>query len=158
MKVSLVMMPKAMEKNRMRTAAVLLCGAMLTVLPAMAQQDTPPQQGQGQGEHRGGMNPERRADRLQKALGLTADQTTQLKTIFTDEQAKGEALRNDTSVPQDERRSKMMELRKDEETKVHAVLTDEQKAKYDAMQQERMRGRQNGGDGNAPAPASAPSM
>ena len=72
--------------------------------------------------------------------------------------AKGEALRNDTSVPQDERRSKMMELRKDEETKVHAVLTDEQKAKYDAMQQERMRGRQNGGDGNAPAPASAPSM
>ncbi|AEU35584.1 hypothetical protein [Granulicella mallensis] len=145
-----------MEKKRMRTAAVLLCGAMLAVLPAMAQQDTTPQQGQG--EHRGGMNPERRADRLQKALGLTADQTTQLKTIFTDEQAKGEALRNDTSVPQDERRSKMMELRKDEETKVHAVLTDEQKAKYDAMQQERMRGRQNGGDGNAPAPASAPSM
>lgn len=150
------MMPKAMAKKRMRTAAVLLCGAMLAVLPAMAQQDAAPQQGQGQGEHRGGMNPERRADRLQKALGLSADQTTQLKTIFTEGQGKMEALRNDTSVPQDERRSKMMELRKDEEAKVHAVLTDDQKAKYDAMRQERMHGRQNDGDGNAPA--AAPSM
>jgi Spy/CpxP family protein refolding chaperone len=52
----------------------------------------------------------------------------------------------------------MMDLRKDEDAKVRAVLTDEQKAKYDAMQQERMHGRQNGGDGNAPAPAAAPSM
>ena len=151
------MMPKAMEKNRMRTAAVLLCGAMLTVLPAMAQQDTPPQQGQGQGEHRGGMNPERRADRLQKALGLTADQTTQLKTIFTDEQAKFEALRSNTSLSREDRHSQMEALRQDEDTKVQGVLTADQKTKYAALQAQMRehRGDQQNGNGGAPPPPSA---
>ena len=148
------MMPNAMETKRMRTAAVLLCGAMLAVLPAMAQQDAPPPPSQGQtqgGPHgRGGMmNPEQHAAHLQKALGLSDDQTTQVKAIFTDEQAKFEALRSNTSLSREDRHTQMEALRQDEDTKVQGVLTADQKTKYAALQEQM---RQHNGNGNAPAP------
>ena len=157
------MMPKAMETKRMRTAAVVLCGAMLAVLPAMAQQDAPPPPSQGQmqgGPHgRGGMmNPDQHAAHLQKALGLSDDQTAQVKTIFTDEQTKFEALRSNTSLSREDRHTQMEALRQDEDTKVQAVLTADQKTKYAALQaqmRDRRGNQQNGNGGVPPSPPSA---
>ena len=153
------MMPKAMETKRMRTAAVVLCGAMLAVLPAMAKQDAPPPPPQGQaqgGPHgRGGMmNPDQHAAHLQKALGLSDDQTAQVKTIFTDEQTKFEALRSNTSLSREDRHTQMEALRQDEDTKVQAVLTADQKTKYAALQEQMRdrRGNQQNGNGGAPPP------
>jgi periplasmic protein CpxP/Spy len=156
------MMPNAMETKRMRTAAVLLCGAMLAVLPAMAQQDAPPPPSQGQtqgGPHgRGGMmNPEQHAAHLQKALGLSDDQTAQVKAIFTDEQTKGQALWQNTSLSREDRHTQMEALRQDEDTKVQGVLTADQKTKYAALQAQMRehRGDQQNGNGGAPPPPSA---
>lgn len=159
------MMPNAMEMKRMRTAAVLLCGAILSVLPAMAQQDAAPQgqtQGPPPGAPRGGgliimMSPEQHAAHLQRALGLSDDQTAQVKTIFTDAQTKLEALRSDTSQSREERHTQMEALRQDEETKVQAVLTADQKTKYAALQAQMRehRGGQQNGNGSAPPPPSA---
>ena len=144
----------------MRTAAVVLCGAMLAVLPAMAQQDAPPPPAQGQmqgGPHgRGGMmNPDQHAAHLQKALGLSDDQTAQVKTIFTDEQTKFEALRSNTSLSREDRHTQMEALRQDEDTKVQAVLTADQKTKYAAMQAQMRDHRGNGNGGAPPSPPSA---
>ncbi|HEY1742195.1 MAG TPA: hypothetical protein VGG18_03450 [Granulicella sp.] len=144
----------------MRTAAVVLCGAMLAVLPAMAQQDAPPPPSQGQmqgGPHgRGGMmNPDQHAAQLQKSLGLSDDQTAQVKTIFTDEQTKFEALRSNTSLSREDRHTQMEALRQDEDTKVQAVLTADQKTKYAAMQAQMHDRRGNGNGGAPPSPPSA---
>ena len=154
------MMPNAMETKRMRTAAVLLCGAMLAVLPAMAQQDAPPPPSQGQtqgGPHgRGGMmNPEQHAAHLQKALGLSDDQTAQVKAIFTDEQTKGQALWQNTSLSREDRHTQMEALRQDEDTKVQGVLTADQKTKYAALQAQMRDHRGNGNGGAPPSPPSA---
>ena len=156
-------MPKAMKMKRVRTAAVVLCGAMLAVLPAMAQQDAPPQ-GQTQGPPPGGphgrggmMNPEQHAAHLQKALGLSDDQTTQVKAIFTDEQAKFDALRSNTSLSREDRHTQMEALHQDEETKVQGVLTADQKTKYAALQAQMREHRGNHQDGNGSAPPSPPS-
>ena len=136
-------MRNSIEVKRMRAAGILLCGALLAIVPAIAQQDAPPpppQQGDAQGPPpggggrggRGGMNPERRLEMMQQQLNLTADQSTAIKAIFEDERAKMEAARASTAP--DDRRAKMMAMREEEKTKIEAVLTPEQKIKYEEME------------------------
>jgi protein CpxP len=152
-------MPNSIQIKRMRAAGILLCGALLAIVPAMAQQDAPPPppQGNAQGAPpgggqggRGGMSPERRLEMMQTQLNLTPDQVTSIKAIFADGQAKMEAVRSDTTLSQDDRRAKMMSMRTDENAKVKAVLTPDQQTKFDDMQS-RMRQRQQGG-GPPPPP------
>ena len=105
------------------------------------------------------MDPGARADFLKQNLSLTDDQTSQVKTIFTDSQTKMEALRSNSSLSQDDRRSQMMSIRKDENDKVNALLTPDQKTKFAALQ-EQMRNRRGGPPGGGtpqpqpPAPQS----
>ena len=149
-------------------SAVLVCGLSVAAVGIAVGQDqappTPPA-GQTQGPPPGGggrgrmMDPGARADMLKQNLSLTDDQTAQVKTIFADSQTKMEALRSNSSLSQDDRRSQMMSIRKDESDKVNALLTPDQKTKYAALQ-EQMRNRMRGGSQNqtpqpqAPAPQS----
>ena len=159
-------------KKSMLRAAALLCGAALVAGTAIAQQDAPPPppQGQGQGPGggggggRGGMDPARRLQMLQDRLNLTADQSTQIKAILDDDQTKLQALRANTALAPDDRRSQSMALRNDENTKIEAVLTADQKTQYEqilAQQLDRMRNGGGpggpGGDGSAPPPPPPPS-
>ena len=154
-------MPNAKEVKRMRFAGVLLCGVVLAVVPAMAQ-DTPPPppaQGDAQGPPPGGrgggmMNPARRLEMMQKQLNLSPEQSTAIKAIFDDEQTKMEAMRADTTVPREDRRARMMSIHEAEKTKIQAVLTKNQNVKYEEMEarmRERMQQR-GGGDGAPPPP------
>src|SRR5580658_11192536 len=141
-------------------SAVLVCGlGVAAVGTAFAQDQAPPpppagtaMQGPPRGG-RGGMDPGHRADMLKQNLSLTDDQTSQVKTIFEDSRTKMEALRSNSSLSQDDRRSQMMSIRKAENDKVNALLTPDQKTKYAAMQ-EQMRDRMRGGapGGNTPQP------
>lgn len=150
-----------------RTAAVLLCGAGLVVGAAVAQQYGPPPPPDGQQQQgpppggRHGWNPDRRAEMMQKRLGLSGDQTAQVKAILIDEQAKMEALRANASSGSANSRGQGMALRQEEDAKIEAVLTPDQKAKYEEMkaqQRERMQERhqRQGGDEPAPPPPPAP--
>ena len=161
-------------KKSMLRAAALLCGAALVAGTAIAQQDAPPPPPQGQGQGPGGpggpgggrgmgMDPARRLQMLQDRLNLTADQSTQIKAILDDGQTKMQALRANTALSQDDRRSQSMALRNDENTKIEAVLTADQKAQYEqilAQQRDRMRNGGGpggpGGDGSAPPPPPPP--
>jgi len=161
------MMPKSIEVKRMRAAGILLCGALLAIAPAMAQQDAPPPPPQGgaqgpppggPGGGRGGMNPERRLEMMQRQLNLTPDQTTAIKAIFEDERAKMEAARaSDGSLSPEDRRAKMMAMREEEKTKIEAILTPEQKTKYEEMEA-RMRERMEHRDAPPPPPATPPTQ
>jgi len=145
------------KKMMMVRSAVLVCGlGVAAVGAAFAQDQTPPPPPQGQmGAPPGGgrgrmMDPGNRADMLKKNLNLTDDQTSQVKSIFEDSRTKMEAVRSNSSLSQDDRRSQMMTIRKTENDKVNAVLTPDQKTKYAAMQ-EQMRDRMRGGPPNGGA-------
>lgn len=145
-------------------SAVLVCGlGVAAVGAAFAQDQAPPpppagQQGPPPGGRGGMMDPGHRADMLKQNLSLTDDQTTQVKAIFEDSRTKMEALRSNSSLSQDDRRSQMMSIRKAENDKVNALLTPDQKTKYAAMQ-EQMRDRMRGGGpgGNTPQTPQPPS-
>ena len=157
-------MRRVIRMKMFRAAAVLLCGAGLVVSAAVAQQDAtppPPPDGQQQGPPmamggRSGMDPERRAEMMQRRLGLNADQTAQIKAMMTDGQAKMEALRANTSLAPKDRRAQAMAMREDMQGKIRAILTPDQEKEFDAMQA-RMRGRRGrmGEDGPPPPPPPA---
>lgn len=121
--------------------ATFLCSAV-AVIPAKAQ-DAAPQpapQAEGQPGGRADQMQARQLEMLTKKLNLTADQQSQVKSIQQDTRQQMMALRDDTSLSQDQRQSKMMDIRKSSQDKIRSVLTDEQKPKFDAMQTQ-MRGR-----------------
>jgi len=144
-------------------SAVLLCGLSVAAAGAVVAQDQappPPPQGQmgpppGGGPRGRMMDPGVRADMLKKNLNLTDDQTAQVKTIFEDSRTKMEALRSNSSLSQDDRRSQMMSIRKSENEKINAVLTPDQKTKYAEWQQQ-MRDRMRNGPPEGGAPGGAP--
>jgi len=144
------------RKAGMWAAMVALCSCTLCVLPIMAQEQAPaaPQGAPHEGMGPRGKNMEaHQLDMLTKKLNLTADQQAQVRAIDEDTGKQAMAVRNDTSLSQDEKRSKMMELHKSAQEKIRAILTDDQKTKYDAMQAERkakMKERQQGGAPTAP--------
>ncbi len=154
-------MTMRLRKNVMRAAAVALFVAGMSATAALAQDAPPPPppadqtQGPPQGGPGGrGMNPDRRLHMMEKQLNLTADQTTQLKAIMEDERSKMEALRSNTSLAQQDRRSQMMTIRQDGETKTRALLSPDQEKKYDEMQakmRERMQDRRQPGGQTPPA-------
>ena len=143
------------HKPMMRAAVLALCTATLSAAPMMAQDAAAPAPAQqdNMGANAGGRGG-RQIEMLTKRLNLTPDQVTQVKAIDADSMSQMKALRDDTTTPQADKRSKMMEIRKASQDKIRNVLTDEQKTKYDAMQARRQ-GRQSG-DGAAPSPAPAP--
>jgi len=156
-------MPNAKEV-KMRFAGVLLCGAVLAIVPAMAQ-DTPPPppaQGDAQGPPPGGrggggmMNPARRLEMMQKQLNLSPEQSTAIKAILDDEQTKMEAMRADTTMSREDRRSKMTTMHEAEKTKIEAVLTKDQNVKYEEMEARMRERRQQGGGGDGPPPPPPP--
>ena len=141
-----------LRKAGMRVAMIALCSGALSAIPMMAQ-DPAPAAPQGQMGPRGRGMQGQQLEMLTQKLNLTADQQTKVKAIDEDTGKQMMAVRNDTSLSQDDRRTKMMGIRKDSQDKIRAILTDDQKTKYDAMQaemRERMKERQQGGPPPAP--------
>jgi protein CpxP len=160
------MMTKQAGMYGMRTALLALCTLTVSAIPAMAQDNTPPPPPAGQDGGPGGMGGHRDPAQMQarqlemmtKHLNLTPDQVTQVKAIDDAQHSQMAAMRGDTSMSREDKRSKMMAMRQDREAKIRAVLTDDQKPKFDAMvakEKERMERRRDGGDGPPPPPPSA---
>ncbi len=144
-------------KNGRRVAAAAVLSLALGGVMAMAQDNSgpPPAPAQdqmgpmGHGEHRGEGGPERQVEMMTKRLNLTPDQVTQVKAIQSDSMSQAKALRDDTTLSQEDRHSKMMSIHEAAQTKIRAVLNDEQKTKFDAMMAHR-RDHMKHGDGQAP--------
>jgi Spy/CpxP family protein refolding chaperone len=162
-------MENLVQKRMFRTAVVVLCSAGLAMSAAVAQQETapppppdqqqqgPPPDGQMQGPMRGGrgMDPERRAEMMQRRLALNDSQAAQVRQILTESRAQAETIRSNAQLGPQDRRAQMMTLHQGEQARIRAVLTPDQQAKFDAMQQ-RMRERRAEGEGeSAPPPPPA---
>jgi len=76
--------------------------------------------------HNHAPDPQRAAQRIGERLGLSADQTTKLQTIFTDQQQKMATLRSDTTLSPDQRREQFRSLHENMKTQLATVLTQDQ--------------------------------
>jgi hypothetical protein len=132
--------------NAIRNAgkATLILGALLSAGLVLAQapdnNQTPaanaPQAAQQQQGHRN-FDPNRQTVRLSKRLGLSDDQTAQIKPILADRSQQMQTLRADTSLSQQDRHTKVQTLMQDSNTRIEAVLNDTQKQQFEKMQAER---------------------
>ncbi len=99
--------------------------------------------GQGGG---GGMHgqhqppsPEQRLKMLTQQLNLTSDQQEKVKPILEDESKQMESLRSDSSLTQQERRSKMQEIRQNTNSQIKPILTSDQQTQWQQMMDQRGR-------------------
>ncbi len=142
----------------LRVTLLAVCTSACAV-PVLAQDapPSPPSQKQGDpgGHGRGGPEQQQRQlDMMTKQLDLTPDQVIQVKTIQADGRTKMMAMREDTSMSQDDKRARMMAMHQEEQSKIRGILADDQKTKYDAMlkQMQERRGGVYGGSGGPPPP------
>jgi periplasmic protein CpxP/Spy len=141
--------------------ALILAGLVYSVtLPAIAQSNGGNDQQSGAApDHergRGHFDPAKRTEMLTKRLNLTSDQQAKVLEIFKSEQSQMEALHSDSSLSQEDRRSKMMDIRKASDAQIRALLDAGQQKKYDAMQAEHGQWQGRHQDGQAPSgPGSA---
>jgi len=122
-----------MKKNLARFLAVAFVFATLS-LPALAQNAPAGATAEGQGMHHGMPSVEERVQHLTKALNLTTDQQAKVKSILEDQKSQMTALKQNTSMSQEDRRAKFQAIHQDAQQKIQAVLTDEQKAKFEQLQ------------------------
>jgi len=127
---------------------------------AFAQDTPPPPSDQGQAGPppggRGGMrmDPDHQLARLTSVLNLTTDQQGQIKPLLVDRQQKMQALMQNQSLSQDDRRAQARTISQGTNNSIKALLTDDQKQKFDTMQENM---RRNGPGGPPPPPqGSAP--
>jgi Spy/CpxP family protein refolding chaperone len=145
-----------------RILLALACAAGLAA-PMLAQEPAtaPAPQQQAPQEHPGGGWQGREGHQLEhltRALNLTPDQVSQIKTIQESARQQMIALHQDTTTPQADKRAKMMSLHQTEQTNIKAVLNDDQKSRFDAMQarmRERREDHDQGGPATQPLPPAA---
>jgi periplasmic protein CpxP/Spy len=112
--------------------------------PPSGQQNAPANQANGQ-QQGNDDNP----------LNLTEDQKAKLRPIIMEENQQMEALRNDTTLTQEQKIAKANQIRADASPKIKAILTPEQIQKLTELQ-ERARQQQPQGSQSAPPPSAPP--
>jgi len=78
-------------------------------------------------EHAGGL------DRILAQLNLNDAQRAKIKTIQEDSETKAKAIRDDTSLTPDQKRTNMQDLRQQTIVSIEGVMTDAQKAKFEEL-------------------------
>jgi Spy/CpxP family protein refolding chaperone len=135
-------------RNKFLSLAFVGALAMGATGIACAQDSTPPVSSD-HGMHGRAMDPDSELAHMTKALDLTEDQQAQIKPLLVEQRQQEQALRQDQSPSQEDRRAKAHAMREETHRKIGALLTDEQKQKAHAMEQRMHRGEPN----NQPAPA-----
>jgi len=89
-----------------------------------------------------GMQHEESADQhlqmLSEKLSLSDDQKAKLKPVLQDQMQQMKAVRDDSSLTEEQKRTKMKSIHESLHDQINAVLTPEQQAKFKQMRQEHM--------------------
>jgi len=80
------------------------------------------------------MSVDQRLEMMTQQLKLTNDQQQNIKIILEDESKQMESLRSDSSLTQQERRSKMREIRQSTKAQMNSILTPEQQTQLQQAQ------------------------
>lgn len=95
-----------------------------------------------------GINKERTVKRgdIYQDLNLTKEQQQKLKALREDGRAQMEAIKNDDSLTQEQKKAKFETFRQDQKVKMNAILTPDQRAKMDVKMQKMKKNRKGHGD------------
>jgi protein CpxP len=145
-----------MKMKQFATVAALALGAVIMLSPSARAQDTAPSTNQPPAGAGGGRQRGMNIQRLKTQLNLTDDQVTKLTPILKDRQDQMMALRNDTTLSQEDRRAKMKDIADAINAKVKAILDPDQFTKWQQMQTRRRQAGQ-GGQGGGPGGTQPPS-
>ena len=77
------------------------------------------------------------AGKMAGALNLTDAQKEQMKPIFQSTRQQMQAVRQDTSLTQEQRRQKMQEIRQSQQAQMKSILTPEQQQKMEQFRNNR---------------------
>jgi protein CpxP len=124
-----------MKTNKLHLFTFLAIGALIALGPIARADDAPaaPAPGADAGTNGpAGGRPNMRAqmEKLFTAISATDEQKEKLKPIFKERNEKFKALRDDTSLSQEDRKSKRQEIIKDINAKVKDVLSADQFEEY----------------------------
>jgi Spy/CpxP family protein refolding chaperone len=102
--------------------------------------------------HRGhhAPNPQKQAEMISKQLNLSADQTAKLTPILNDRAQKTQALFQDQSLTQDQRRAQMKAIRENTQQQLASVLSPDQLQQLKSMRHGRRGGWSQHGPNGAP--------
>ena len=130
-------------------SVAMLTSLLLASLAALAQMPGGTASGQW-----GGQPPtvDQRMQRMTQALELTGDQQEKIKPILESESTQMQALRDDTSLSQQDRMAKMKEIREHTASQINPILNPDQQKKYAEMMSRGGRGRGPGQSGAPPQP------
>lgn len=120
-------------KPHVFTGMLALVG-MMAVAPSLYAADTPPATTETKTAVRAAGGERNKA---MAELNLTADQQKQMKEARTEMSTKVKALKNDTSLTDEQRKTKTKALRDEFNTKMKGILTPDQFAKWEKMNQSR---------------------
>ena len=98
------------------------------------------------------MDPDHQLAHLTSALNLTTDQQSQIKPLLVERQQKMQALMQNQSLSQEDRRAQARTISEGTNNSIKALLTDDQKQKFDAMQANMRRGGPRPPDSSSPQP------
>jgi len=147
-----------MKSNRKNIIGMLSVAGLLAFSPALRAQDStnmstnmPSATAPGGTKH--GNTVDRMIQRLTTQLNLTDDQQTKIKPILESQMQQISAVRQDTTLTPEDRRTKMMAIRQATTTQMQGILTPDQFTQYQQMTQRMRRG---AGLSNTNAPAATP--
>src|SRR6185436_4224806 len=116
-----------MKITKIGLVAALVAGAMLVATPALKAQDNKDKKGKGAEMIK------ERLDKMNEELKLTAEQKPKVEAALKEQGEKMRALREDTSLSQEDRREKFRGMREDLDKKMKGILTTEHYEKYEKM-------------------------
>jgi len=150
-----------MKKVFLNSALALAIASTGTAAFAQAGQSDGMGQGSGaasQGQ-RGPRSADQRLQMMTQQLNLTSDQQAQIKPILESEQQQSQAVRQDSSLSEQDRMAKMKQIRETTASQIKPILTADQQAKWEQMMSHRgQRGGMGPGAGGPPpnAPQAQP--
>ena len=118
-----------MKPTLIITAMIFAIGSSTAFAQAPALDTAPTAQVQ---THTG--NPHKAATRIGRQLGLTPDQTAKLEPILADRKQKIEALRENTSLTDAQRKQQLKTIHQTARMQLGGVLTPDQMKQMKAMQ------------------------
>jgi periplasmic protein CpxP/Spy len=127
-----------MSNSRWLTFTILVLLAAGLTFAQPSQESQAPTPDKHAAMHHNGESADQHLQMLSEKLNLTDDQKAKLKPILQDQMQQVKAVREDTSLSQEQKRAKMKSIHESLHEQINAVLTPEQQAKFKQMRQEQM--------------------
>lgn len=125
-----------MSQSRWSILAILVLSAAGVTFAQTSPQASPADKHAAM--HQKGESAEQHLQMLSEKLNLTDDQKAKLKPILQDQMQQMKAVREDSSLSEDQKRAKMKSIHESLHDQINAVLTPEQQAKFKQMQHDEM--------------------